>query len=209
VWRNLRLLEFLGIPPQGDYLEFPLREEDWQELSRVPGAGALRPGEYVCVHPGANDQSRRWPAEHFARVADSLAAQGLQVALTGTAAESGLAGEVASSMRFPATNLAGHTGLGALAALISRARLLVSNDTGASHLAAALHVPSVVIFTASDPLRWAPLDRERHRTLGPSVPVPSGPGLQSPEVYSARPVTVEAVLAEAEQLLSAEAGYAA
>jgi ADP-heptose:LPS heptosyltransferase len=69
-------------------------------------------------------------------------------------------------MRYPSVNLAGQTDLGTMAALLSQASLLVSNDTGVSHLAAALRVPSVILFLASDPRRWAPQDRELHRVVG-------------------------------------------
>jgi ADP-heptose:LPS heptosyltransferase len=49
--------------------------------------------------------------------------------------------------------------------LLSRARLLVCNDTGVSHLAAALRVPSIVISTGQNPARWAPINAALHRVL--------------------------------------------
>ncbi len=169
VRRNLRLLEFLGIPLQGDSLEFPLTQDDQAELTTLEIAHHLKPGEYVCVHPGASDASRRWSPKFFASVADALSVRGFDIVLTGTEGEVNIANQVAQAMHTRAVNLAGKTKLGALAALLSRARLLVSNDTGVSHLADALHVPSVVIFITSDPKRWAPMDRALHRAVGRPV----------------------------------------
>lgn len=94
-----------------------------------------------------------------------MAEMGLQVVLTGSASEWELADTIAHKMKAPAVNLAGRTSLGALAALLSESQLLVCNDTGVSHLAAALRVPSVVVFSGSDLQRWAPLDLVRHRAL--------------------------------------------
>lgn len=166
VWRHLRLLEFLGLHLAGDALEFPLREEDHLALQALPEASLIEPGGYACVHPGASIARRCWQPERFARVADRLAEKGLRIVLTGSAAESPITRAVREAMRFEAIDLAGRTGLGALAALLSRARLLLCNDTGVSHLAAALKVPSVIIFIATAPARWAPLDRRRHRVVG-------------------------------------------
>jgi ADP-heptose:LPS heptosyltransferase len=162
----LRLVEFLGIPGRGEHLDFPVREEDRRALGALHGVSDLRPGTYACVHPGASVPGRRWPAERFAAVAGALADRGLRVVLTGTAEEAELTRAVAGALRAPHVDLAGRTDLGALAALLAGARLLVCNDTGVSHLAAALGVPSVVLFTGSDPDRWAPLDRRRHRAVG-------------------------------------------
>jgi ADP-heptose:LPS heptosyltransferase len=75
-------------------------------------------------------------------------------------------------MSAPVVDLTGRTSLGALGALVEGACLVVTNDTGVGHLADALATPSVRIFRASDPARWAALDTARHAAL---VPADLGP----------------------------------
>jgi ADP-heptose:LPS heptosyltransferase len=161
VLRYLRLMERVGVAPRGSALEFPLHEADWREWAHI----GLERGRYALVHAGSQLPSRRWPAERFAQVADALAKAGLQVVLTGTAGEKELVARLAQAMHAPALELAGRTTLGGLAALVARARVVVANDTGISHIAAALKAPSVIVANGSDPRRWAPLDRELHRVL--------------------------------------------
>lgn len=163
--RLLALMEFLGVPPRGEHQEFPVHAEDHRALHALEAVHPLRPGLYACIHPGASVAERRWAPERFARVAEALVARGLRVVLTGTAAESELTRAVTRASEVPLLDLAGRTGLGALAALMQGACLLVSNDTGVSHLAAALRVPSVIISTGDNPERWAPIDVRRHRML--------------------------------------------
>jgi ADP-heptose:LPS heptosyltransferase len=198
VLRYLRLLNFLGIESQGEALEFPLRDADTQSLH---GAGIELPpaGNYACVHPGARLPSRRWPAQRFAQVADGLAAQGLQIVMTGSAQERDITHAVLRSMHAPAIDMTGRTDLGALAALVARARLVVCNDTGISHIAAAVATPSVVVCSGADPVRWAPLDRRRHRLLHVDMPCRPCAYLVCPighpcaESISADQVLVEAI----------------
>lgn len=192
VRRYLRLLEFLGIPAQGEGLEFPLWQTDWQAFEAIVQTHHLSPGHYVCVHPGASVAARCWLPEQFAQVADALADRGLQVVLTGSACEKLLAQQVSQAMQTVAIDLTGCTSLGALAVLLQQSRLLVCNDTGVSHLAAALRVPSVVIFSQSDPSRWSPLDHDRHRV----VHHPTG-------------VTLAAVLTQVHHLLQQEPAHVA
>ncbi|AFZ32437.1 glycosyl transferase family 9 [Gloeocapsa sp. PCC 7428] len=191
VRRHLQLMEFLGVPLQGEHLEFPLLKSDWLELQQIPETRSLLPGKYVCVHPGASVSDRRWSPVAFARVADAIGKMGFEVVLTGTAAETDLTQTVAGLMQKSAINLAGQTSLGALAALLKNAALLVCNDTGVSHLADALAVKSVVIFTNSDPKRWSPLNCDRHRVVMPSASD-----------------SVAAVLVEVQDLLQREVAYA-
>ncbi|CAG9248525.1 Lipopolysaccharide heptosyltransferase III [Burkholderia cepacia] len=165
VTRYLALTRKLGYADCGDYLEFPLGGLDYALWHVLRDEHALDPGRYVIVHPGARMASRRWPVERFALAARQLADDGWQVVLTGTRAEMALAGAFAEHLARPCVNLCGRTPLGALAALIGRARLLLCNDTGVSHIAAALGTPSVVVACGSDTARWAPLDGARHRVL--------------------------------------------
>jgi ADP-heptose:LPS heptosyltransferase len=125
----------------------------------------LLPGSFAVVHPGARALERRWPVENFAMVAEGMVKRGLRVVLTGSESEKGITAAVAAKMQSPALDLAGKTSLGSLGVLLSKARLLISNDTGVSHVAAALRIPSVVLFMASDPQRWAPEDKELHRVV--------------------------------------------
>ncbi|HEX5477677.1 MAG TPA: glycosyltransferase family 9 protein, partial [Burkholderiales bacterium] len=161
ILKYLRVLAKLGIEAKGTQLEFPLEEADWREFARL----GLGDASYAVVHPGAQLPSRRWPAERFAEVADRLSLDGLRIVLTGSAAEAPLTRQVRMAMRQSAVDLAGCTTLGGLAALVSRARLVVANDTGVSHVAAAVRTPSVIVSSGSDPGRWAPLNRQLHRVL--------------------------------------------
>lgn len=164
--RLLSLVERLGASAAGDHLEFPLAQEDDRELHASGVAGGLAPGGYICIHPGARTREKCWPARHFAEVGDRLADEfGVQVVLTGSADEAALASEVAGRMRAPAINAAAPISIGAMAALMKNARLLVCNDTGVSHIAAGLKLKSVVIFSKADIARWAPLDRHNHRCI--------------------------------------------
>jgi ADP-heptose:LPS heptosyltransferase len=172
VLRFIRLMDFLGVPAQGTHLEFPLSDADYRGLQRSH-ADLPAPGTYACVHPGARLPSRRWFPERFAEVADRLAASGLRIILTGSADEAPVVSAVRQAMRMPALDLSGKTDLGGLAALLSRAKLVVSNDTGISHVAAAVATPSVIVSCGSDAQRWSPLDGQRHHVL--SAPVSCRP----------------------------------
>jgi ADP-heptose:LPS heptosyltransferase len=127
----------------------------------------------------------------------------MPVVLTGGPEETALTRRVARAMTGRAIDLAGRTTLGALAVLLSNARLLICGDTGISHLAAALHVPSVVVFTGSDPLRWAPLDAAIHKAVVPDADPECGRGRATREGAGRLPAT-EKVIAAAEELLLRE-----
>lgn len=157
-WRNerLRLLEaasIVGAPPVDLAAHLAVTARDREQLRRhwqppdVPIA---------VLQPGATDPRRRWPAERFAAVGDALAATGAVVAVNGSADERALVEQVIRAMRAPATDLC-DLPLVALVALLERADVLVSNDTGPLHLADAVGTPSVGIFWLPNLLAAQPL----------------------------------------------------
>lgn len=166
VHRLLAVVEAAGFPSQGDAIDLPVRADDHAALDELAEQVGLGDDPIACIHPGASRATNRWPAERFATVADHLAATGHQVVLTGTARERDVVRAVADAMRAPAVDLCTRTAIGTLAALLARASVALSNDTGAAHVAAATRTPSVVVFAPDgDPHRWAPTDRERHRQV--------------------------------------------
>lgn len=164
VARWTALIDTLGVSGTDDALEFPVADTDRDAVRSM-----LPPGRYTVVHAGASDPRRRWPVDRFAAVADALAGQGLTIVLTGTADEADAVAGVANAMSASSISLCGRTTLGQAAALIEGATIVVTNDTGTSHIAAALAVPSVVIFIASDPARWAPANAALHVAVGGGV----------------------------------------
>lgn len=163
--RLMRILDAIGVEAQGDTTEFPVTDTDRAELRASHEVARLEGRTYCIVHPGARFPSRRWSPARFAAVADALAAEGMVVVLTGVADEAPVVAEVRALMRTSCVDLTGRLSLGALAALLDGARLVISNDTGISHLASAVGAPSVVIASGSDVERWAPADPWRHLVL--------------------------------------------
>jgi ADP-heptose:LPS heptosyltransferase len=196
VVRWLALMERLGAPSRGTHLEFPLRESDWQVWR------SFRLHDYAVIHAGSQLPSRRWPAERFAEIGDALAREGLRIVLTGTVGETQLTSRLQSAMREPALDLAGRTTLGTLGAVIARARLIVCNDTGVSHIAAATRTPSVVIACGSDPRRWAPLNRDLHHVIAAKVPCRPCAHVECPVGHAcALDVSARQVIAETRKAL--------
>jgi ADP-heptose:LPS heptosyltransferase len=170
IQRSLALTTFLGAPPQGEALSFPLTRSDHDAAADLL-AGAEPP--LIGVHAAVSDAAKRWPPERFAAAARALRARhgGTVVVLSGPG-ERPLSSLVARLTGAPCYDLSGKTSLPVLGAVISRLSLLLSNDSGPAHIAYALGTPSVTIFGATDPARWGPSGGP-HAVL--SRPVPCRP----------------------------------
>jgi ADP-heptose:LPS heptosyltransferase len=170
--RWTRLLNWHGI--DADPLDYRLNR---------PAVPSPRTGATV-VHVGAAYGSRLWPVERFAEVAVELTAAGHEVVLTGGTSERARAEETAALAKAKGANLddgllAGRQGLAEFAATIAEARLVVSADTGAAHLASAYERPSVVLFGPAPAEEWGP-------PPGPHV-VLTAVELRRGDVFSADP----------------------
>lgn len=206
VRRLLALAQFLGAPPKGEHLELPVFDDERNAFEALRRTLQLDSAPVVCVHPGARLASRRWPAQRFARIADTLSGLGCRIVLTGSAGEAELVEAVQRDMSAAAVNLAGKTSLGALATLVAHARLVICNDTGMSHVAAVTGTPSVVVCNGADPRRWQPLDASRHRMVWHPVPCrPCAHDICPSGHECALGVSVQQVIAEATKLLDCPA----
>lgn len=132
-------------------VRFPFATDDADRAH----VAAMVPPRYAVLLPGTNWQTKRWPVEKFAALVAPLGERfGLAVVAAGAPHEASLCGQVGGVV-----NLAGRTTLRQLVALIERAKLVVANDSGPMHIAAALGRPLVTPFGPTNPLRTGPYRR--------------------------------------------------
>ena len=171
----LRVVALLGADPAPRPTELPLSEADRLDAEQLL-SGLGRP--IVALHPGggAYTGARRWAPERFAAVGRELAERhGASLVVVGN--EAGLNASVAAACG--ARDVSGKTSIGALAALLARVDLLVTNDSGVAHVGAAANAPIVAVYGQTDPRAWAPYygDPARNRAELVQVPLACRPGL--------------------------------
>jgi ADP-heptose:LPS heptosyltransferase len=142
-------------------------------LSAPAAAARLSlPARYAVIVPGAGFPARRWPAVRFGAVAAYLrATYGITSFVTGAAGDAGLAAEVTAAASGSCADLTGRLSLTELAAVIAGAALVIANDTGPVHLAAAVGAPFVCVS-------------DGHH-LGRFHPYPAGMGIKGQYAYPA------------------------
>jgi lipopolysaccharide heptosyltransferase II len=153
VRRQLDLVAAVGCRVADERLSFRIRAEDSATAMaklRCAGVDVERP--WILLHPGASAPSRRYPTEHFAAVAELLSrVSDHQLVITGAPNEIDIADAVRRQARVACFLLAGELLLGELAAAIAAAALLIANNTGPVHIAAALGTPIVDLYALTNP----------------------------------------------------------
>ena len=129
---------------------------------RILAQTGVTPGSsVVAICPGSiNSRAKRWPAESFAKVSDELIDHGMQVLLVGSKDEQEVTSAVTSRMHNSPIVLTGQTTLEQLIGILSVSDLVVTNDTGPAHIAAALGRPTLVIFGPTNPLTTRPFSSQ-------------------------------------------------
>jgi len=131
------------------------RKSEASELLRSHGVSEEK--SVVAICPGSiNSRAKRWPAEAYAALADRLIEDRRNVVLIGSKDEIDVTNEVAQRMRHRPVVLTGKTTLDQITAVLGLVDLVVTNDTGPAHIAAALGCPTIVIFGPTNPLTTRP-----------------------------------------------------
>jgi heptosyltransferase I len=151
----LAVLPRLGVPTHHDFLWLPERPA---AAAAVQARWNVDGARWIALQPGARWLNKRWPAEHFAELTRRLAVEYADVrfAVFGSQQDHPLAETVCAAAPARCLNLAGETSLPEMIEWLRRCDLLVTNDTGPMHVAAALHKPVVAVFGPTEPLRTGP-----------------------------------------------------
>ena len=174
----LGLTRYLGARQMEPAMHLAVSDEEHRAGTRLLANAGLDPGDgrpLVLLNPGASfGAAKMWPVERFAAVADRCASDlGAVVGLLGAPSERPVLDAVQAAADTALLDLPGHgLDLATLKAVVARARVLVTNDTGPRHVAAALGTAVVSIFGPTDPA-WTEIGFDRERIV--RVDVPCGP----------------------------------
>ena len=151
----LGLIEYLGIPVEDKRLGLFVTPEATEKAEQIfRKCGIARDDIIVVLNPGAAyGSAKQWPVEYFAGLADLLAEKfGARIILSGSPAERPILEAIEVGMKANAINLVREgVSISLVKAVVARASLLITNDTGPRHFAAAFNIPEVTIFGSSDP----------------------------------------------------------
>lgn len=167
----LGLARYLGADDPGHAMELATRPEaDAAAAQKLGDAGfEFASGELLLINPGAQKPMKRWPAERFGKLIDAAAERyGLTPAVTGSPAEREVLDAVSAAASTPVIDLPKlGMDLHLLKSVVKRSRLMVTNDTGPRHIAAAFGTPVVTLFGPTTP-EWTQIGFEDEAQVMPA-----------------------------------------
>lgn len=152
VRRQLDLVASVGFVAEDEHLSLRVPPAATRRMRALAADLGLTGGApWAVVHPGASAPSRRYPPERFGAAAGRLATEdGWRIVVVGSAGEADLVEAVRSTMGAPSIPLVGRLGVDDLAALLSFAPLLIGNNAGPAHVAAAVGTPVVLPYALTN-----------------------------------------------------------
>jgi hypothetical protein len=199
-----RHLAALGVHYVPEPFRLVLGDDPAEEPGELPG-----PGPWLAVAPGSGQARKNWPLSHYYEVSRALAWQfGLKVVWLAGPAEGPMLPYLEALAQAQGHLFLANLPLASVARVLSRCGLYIGNDSGLTHLAAAVAGPKVlVLFGPTDPRVWAPLSLQVHTLVAPCSQAPCAVGrtIPCPEPVCLEALSPETVLAAAAQLLSAPA----
>nr|MBC7244822.1 glycosyltransferase family 9 protein [Chloroflexota bacterium] len=190
-------LRELGVAVSDDMPRLVLTEEDRQAAAQWWQEHGLGERAAVAIHPGSGSAAKNWPAEHFAALARHLRDErGMPILLVSGPADKAAVAEVEQGLGGQGYILLYELPLPLLAAVLARCRAYVGNDSGISHLAAAVGTHVVAIFGPTDATVWAPRGASVRVVCAavPCAPCTAEQRRSCPRQVCLEGVSVEAVL---------------
>jgi lipopolysaccharide heptosyltransferase II len=153
VERQLALVEAVGYRTSDTHLVLHVSRAMRRDAQTLLSSLGIEPATpWIVLHPGATAPSRRYPPKQFAAAVRPLVAdQGYRVLVTGSAGEAALVSDLCHRIGSHAIDLAGRLDIAQLVALVDAAPLLITNNTGPAHIAAAVGTPTVDIYALTNP----------------------------------------------------------
>ncbi|RXK83744.1 glycosyltransferase family 9 protein [Filimonas effusa] len=151
VARDLKLVETLGAFTSNNTLQLKQQAADISTTGEKLRQTGIT-GNYIVLHPGVSEEKRKYPVDRWAATARLLSAQhNLPVVISGSAADAALANAIVDQAEAACRSMAGKLNMAEWISLLDKASLLVSVNTGAIHISAAVQTPTIVLYALTNP----------------------------------------------------------
>ncbi|MFN3403065.1 MAG: glycosyltransferase family 9 protein [Cytophagaceae bacterium] len=153
VIRQLDLVKHLGATVKDDSFHLNISNETYLHLHEKLNEFGINPAkDYIIIHPGVSEEKRQYPIQNFTNAAELInKKKEIQIIITGVESEFRLGEVIKNRVGNNVWNLAGKLNLEELVALIRMSKVLIANNTGPVHIAAAVKTPVVVLYALTNP----------------------------------------------------------